>query len=94
MITIMPHDPHMQKRIELDTQFQELLLLEQEQRVAWLRAWMDRMGLQNANQAAPHLCLKRTSVEAMVYDQATRRPISDQTLKIAYLLEKHAARHG
>ena len=66
----------------------DLLRLDDEARRDWLRAWMQRMNLPTAHQAAPVLCLARTTVERMVYDQAQRSKITDQTLKIAWLVEK------
>jgi len=66
-----------------------LLTLDQEGRRLWLRGWMERLGLENANQAAPILLLSRQTVERMLYEtSAARRPVSDQTMKIAYLVEK------
>ena len=73
------------KRVTLGT----LLDLDQLARRDWLRAWMGRMGLANANQAAPHLCVSRTTMERMVYDQGRQTAITDQTMKLAYLLEQY-----
>ena len=75
-----------------DTPFLSLpALLSQDDasRREWLRGWMRRMGLPTAHQAAPVLCLTRSTVERMVYEQGRRSRITDQTLKIAWLVEKY-----
>ncbi len=68
--------------------FDRLLCLDAGQRRTWLRAWMDRMGLRNSYQAAPVLCLVRQTVDRMISETCHRKtPITDQTLKIAWLTE-------
>lgn len=68
--------------------FDALLALGVDERRVWLREWMARMGLENANQAAPLLALTRQSVERMLYDGNHRRTaVTNQTLRIAQLCE-------
>lgn len=67
----------------------DLLRLDDDARRDWLRGWMQRMNLPTAHQAAPVLCLSRSTVERMVYEQGQRSRITDQTLKIAWLVEKY-----
>ncbi len=71
------------------TTFGDLLALDQDARREWLRAWMARHGLETANQAAPYLCVTRTTMERMVYDQARRSAVTDQTLKIAWMIDRY-----
>lgn len=68
-----------------------LRALGQEARRIWLRGWMGRMGLANANQAAPWLSLTRQTVEKMLYpDRKVVSAVGDQTLHIAFLEEQRA----
>ncbi|WP_448208679.1 hypothetical protein [Azospirillum sp. sgz302134] len=72
-----------------DISLSNLLRLDDGERREWLRGWMQRMNLLTAHQAAPVLCLSRSTVERMVYEQAQRSRVTDQTLKIAWLIEKY-----
>lgn len=76
-------------RNEPPRSLQELKTLDQESRRVWMRGWMERMGLPNANQAAPLLSLTRQTVEKMLYpNRRQNSAVGDQTLHIAYLLEQ------
>lgn len=68
------------------TPFEPIQALDQPARREWLRAWMKRMGLLNPNQAAPVLCVVRTSLQRMI-SEPPGLPIADQTLKLAWALE-------
>lgn len=69
--------------------FSDIIVLEQPARRAWLREWLVRMGLANANQAAAVLCLDRRTVERMVYDnQVNPVRITNAVLKLAWALEQ------
>ncbi len=72
---------------DIEEELRSILALDQPARRKWLRGWMSRMGLENANQAAPMLCLARTTVERMIYDPP-RSSITDQTMKIAWQAER------
>lgn len=68
--------------------FADLAALGPDERREWMRGWMARMGLENANQAAPVLALTRQSVERMLYETNGRRTaVTDQTLRVAQLAE-------
>lgn len=69
--------------------FESLRALDGEARRAWMRGWMERMGLENANRAAPVLGLTRQSVERMLYEGSrSRTAVTDQTLRVAQLVER------
>jgi len=68
--------------------FSMLLALDQAERRRWMRGWMARRRLFTAGQAAPVLAVSRQTVERMLYPGSKERiAVSDQALRIAYLVE-------